>query len=181
MSFFQMDAGVDHGAILSQTRFRVHLSRPLAATVDSMNVAARKGIRRVLGKIRVGRLRGRAQNHAQTNFWRKRTIHDVLLDPRMDHQLVLRTVRSFASPCPGAVLAWEKKAIRVLSARVLPKPAGFARMEFGRILSVRGRRMKLRMGNALLELTLKQALPPALRGSKHLHPPSYYLRPDFEG
>lgn len=181
MSFFQMDPGVDHGPILNQTRFRVHLNRPLAATVDSMNVAARKGIRRVLGKIRAGRLQGRAQNHVQANFWRKRTIHDVLLDPRMDHQLVLRTVRSFAPPCPGAVLVWEKRIFRVLSARALPMPAGFVRMEFGRILSIRGRRMKLRMGNGLVELTLNQALPPALRRTKHLHPPTFYLGPGFKG
>lgn len=181
MSFFQMDARVDHGPILSQTRFRVHLNRPLAATVDSMNAAARKGIRRVLGKIRSGRPQGRVQNHTQANFWRKRTIHDVLLDPRMDHQLVLRTVRSFAPPCPGAVLVLENRIFRVLSARALPTPPGFSRMEFGRVLSINGRRIKLKMGNGLVELTLNQALPPALRRTKHLHPPTYYLGRDFKG
>jgi len=175
MSFFKMDSGIDHGPILKQTKFNVHPDKCIAKTEEKMIESAKKGLRKLLVEIKNGSIQSKNQNHIKSNYWRKRTIHDVILDPRMDHKEILRTVNSFSKPYPGAVLIFNKQIFRVKKARLLPSPSRLLQMEYGRIHNVKGNIVALRMGNRLIELRLNKKISSSGSNNNYVFPPTYYL------
>lgn len=175
MSFFKMDAGIDHGPILIQTKFKIHPDKCIAKTEKTMIESAKKGLRRILLQLKNGSIQSKNQKHINSNYWRKRTIHDVILDPRMDHNITLRTVNSFSKPYPGAVLIFNEQIFRVRKARLLPSPSRLKQMEFGRIRKVRGNIVVLRMGNRLIELRLHKKILSSASKSNYVFPPTYYM------
>lgn len=175
MSFFKMDSEIDHGPILKQTKFSIYPDKCIATNEKMMIESAKKGLKNILIQIKNDSVQSKNQNHNNSNYWRKRTIHDVILDPRMDHRDILRTVNSFSKPYPGAVLILNEQIFRVRKARILPSPPRLEQMEFGRIQRAKGNIIILRMGNRLFELRLNKKIQSAASKNNYVFPPTYYI------
>jgi len=174
ISFFKIDSKVDHGPLLIQKSFKVFPDKPISATEKMMIKSAKRALRKLLKMLKNNSISTKMQNHRNANYWRKRTVHDVILDPRMDHNVILRTVNSFCKPYPEAILIFNDQIYRIKKARVLPSPPDLKRMEFGRIKAAKKNMLILRMGNRLIELHLNKKIPLITKKNNCVHPPSYY-------
>jgi methionyl-tRNA formyltransferase len=130
LSFFRMDKGVDSGEILLQITFSITIENTIDDVNKKMNTAAYEGIKRLYDKLLIDvTYTGTKQNHSAANYWRKRTPHDVTLDPRMSVDLIIRTVRSFTLPYPCANLIFKNKIIKIVSAKRAPVDMSFEQLQ----------------------------------------------------
>lgn len=167
LTLFKMDAGADTGDILVKERFK--LGADVAAALRAMNAAARKASAKFVGLARKG-FAGKLQTGA-ANTWRKRTQADVTLDPRMTVADILRTIRSFSKPYPGANLIYESHVVKIFAARPC---AGPRNAEPGRVLKTEAKRLAIKAADGAVWLESDSPLPEALRAAKHVHPPLLY-------
>lgn len=179
LSFFVIDQGVDTGNILLQIPFEIAPLDSIEIAVATMNKAAYLGTTRLIKKLCSDPLfQGKKQSQREANYWRKRTPHDVVLDVRMSAEMILRVVRSFSSPYPCAILVFENHLLRVSHARVVKNSvllAGIERIEHGKILGIKNRRLTIKVDGGIVELFCNKSIPFSLRKAKYIHPPTKYL------
>jgi methionyl-tRNA formyltransferase len=178
ISFFIVDEKVDNGPILSQIPFSIPQDADVSKAFENMGRAACLGMIEVIQKLRDSTFRPEPQDSAKANYWRKRTPHDVILDPRMSGQMIVRTVRSYAPPYPGAILLWKDSVLRVKQASVDSLDYTrdeVQRMENGRICHQSESSLFMKSEDSLVKLDFTQPLPAELASAKHIHPPTYYL------
>ncbi len=181
LTFFRMDEGVDTGNVLLQVPFGIGSEDTVAQAVSAMNDAAYEGTRILCERLqREPGYSGEAQEQGVANYWRKRTPHDVTLDPRMPSSTILRIVRSYAPPYPGANLVYEDRVIKVSGAAVAEttprmSPDQLQRLEPGRILSINGSTLRVKVDDALMDLECQGHLPDLMRDARHIHPPTKYM------
>lgn len=179
LSYFAMDEGVDSGRLLLQVPFSIGHSDTIADAVSKMNRTGYTGTRMLCKRLRNNSLfKGSIQQASLANYWRKRTLHDVLLDMRMSTDAIARTVRSFSPPYPCAKLIFENHILDVCNASIVrPKisAAHFKRMEHGKIIAARQRMVVLKTDDGIIELNFKNPIPKAMTKAKCIHPPSKYI------
>ena len=179
ISFFKMDEGVDSGNILYQYPFTISHEDYIEDAVTRMNNAAYEGIKILCKKLSDDPFyEGVEQNHSFANYWRKRTPHDVTLDLRMTSSMILRTVKSFAPPYPCANLVFEKDIIKISNAAVAEtelQPEQLQRIEPGSIISVSENVIRVKVDDAIMDLTCKSPIPEKMREKKYIHPPTKYF------
>jgi len=178
ISFFVVDEKIDNGRILTRVPFRIPQEADLSAACRAMSEAARIGMAEVIGKLREPHVRSEEQDVSKANYWRKRSVHDVILDPRMSAKMIVRTVRSFAPPYPGAVLVCRNHVLRVARAEI--DSLNFTReeiqrMEHGRICGRDAASFHLKCEDHIVRLEFTEKLPESLHSGKYIHPPTYYL------
>jgi len=135
VSFFKIDAGVDTGDVLLQLPFTLDAHATIADAWAAMERGVTEGcaiLARRLADSAV--LAGVPQDHAQANTWRKRTVHDTIIDFRMSIGAIDRLVRSYSTPFPGAKILYRDTLVpieRVEAATGMGKP----NLEPGRIIA----------------------------------------------
>jgi methionyl-tRNA formyltransferase len=181
LSFFQMDEGVDTGRILLQLPVAVGKNDTVADLDAAVNKAGYRGTRELLRIFKKNpAYKGQVQKHAAANYWRKRTPYDVTLDFRMTADQIIKTVRSFALPYPCANLIFGNKVLKVLSAQMVKGATNDKRLEPGKIIAVRGRRLIVKALDQAVDLQIAKAFPADLKKSRYIHPPLYYFNRYFK-
>lgn len=181
MSFFRMNEGVDAGRVLAQIPYAISSDDLIVDVVKKMNDAAYKGTSSVYHQLVADPdVAGFEQDHSLANYWRKRTPHDITLDLRMSSSMILRTVQSFAPPYPGTNLIFEGNVIKITGASVSGltnslNAAELRRIEPGKILSIEGRTITVKVDDGIVELETMGDLPPRLLKAKYVHPPTKYI------
>jgi len=173
VSLFQMNVGVDAGEI----RWREPYVLPPEADIDEATRVVDAAYERAAAGLFSELLANRLPNHppvGPSNTWRKRNAFDSLLDPRMSAELIVRTVRSYAPPFPGAELMLEDRRYRVLEAHIIHDAIPcLETCEPGRTLGAEGNRLRFKAADQVVELRLDAALPSF--PPRHIYPPMYYL------
>jgi len=179
LSFFKMDAGIDTGDLLIQIPFSVESNDTINDLNEKMNNAAYEGTKRLceyfLNDIPVKSI---TQNSLDANYWRKRTMHDILIDLRMTAEVIIRIVHSFTLPYPCAVLIIKKYIIKIKDAIIVKTPLDskeIRRIEPGKIISVSGKNLKVKADNKIIELICVDKFPIDLLSLKYIYPPSKYI------
>lgn len=181
LTFFRMAEGVDTGRVLLCAPFEVDAAATIGQVTQRMSEAGRSGVASLCAMLRVDPdPAGTPQDERDANYWRKRTPHDVLLDPRMSAETVVRTVRSYAPPFPGAIILYENDALRIAAAEIvgLADVGGSPRiadMEYGRVVRVDGSRLLVKFADAVVALTPVGDRPPSVAEGVCIHPPTKYL------
>ena len=99
-----MDEGIDSGEILLQKLF-VNNNKPIRFLLEKLNDTAYAGMFELCQLLRTNPLiKGFIQNKYNENIWRKRNLHDLILDPRFEKSTFVNIVNSFSSPYDGAIL-----------------------------------------------------------------------------
>ena len=181
LSFFLMDEGIDTGNVLLRESF--NLGKDIISANNNVNKAASKGLKKVLKLLdKDPSFLGQKQSKLNANTWRKRSEHDISIDPRMSAEIIIRIIRSFCKPYPMARLYIGKDLyLNLVSAKLLKEEKlrkNWVNYEYGHIFkSFRDEIwMKVDKGVILLkvdcskiEIDLEE-----LKGQK-IFPPSYYF------
>jgi len=177
LSFFRMNEGIDSGNILLKIPFRIGKKDSIMEVVAELNDAAYKGTKGLYRLLKRSVPEGTEQEHKEANYWRKRSVHDVILDLRMPSDTIIRTVRSFSTPYPCAKLIFEDSIIAVSKAEVAQTPLSkeeIMRTEPGKIISAEGKRMLVKSEDKIMLLET-DGLPQKILEAKYIHPPSKYI------
>jgi methionyl-tRNA formyltransferase len=182
LSFFRMDEGIDSGNLLLQIPFQLGSAAEVGDAVAQMNKTAYRGVKKLSHWLeKTPNRTGIMQTRLHANTWRKRTPYDVTLDLRMSASAISRSVRSFSPPFPCTKLIIEDRILLVEKVLFLPRRKSFGikdeigRMEPGRVLSIRGNRIKVKADDALIELCCRSLVPARLKNVRYIHPPTKYL------
>lgn len=175
LSFFIMDEGLDSGKILLQVPFEIDSQDTIDSLNSKLNTLVYEGTRELCQQLIKNSLpQGLSQNQATANYWRKRTPHDVTLDMRMSADMILRTVRSFGPPYPCATLIFEKHVIKIFQASIVDKKS-IECMEHGRVISAGGKKIRVKVDDAVVELEALDEIPEPLAKAEYIHPPAKYI------
>lgn len=178
LTFFKMDEGVDTGNILLKEKFAVNDDDTICSLGAKVDGIAYRGLQRLCRLLWENPdFTGESQQHGAANYWRKRTVHDVTIDPRMPAELIVDTVRSFVPPYPGARLIMGHHTMIIAAARVVTgdyENELLHRSEYGRIMFIVRDALHVRCADGVVELQVVNGIPDELLGRKYVHPPSYY-------
>ena len=175
MTFFKMNAKVDSGPVILAKKFNVYPNINIAKTISSMETATRSAIKSILQLIRKRKLKTRTQNSNKANTWRARSVHDTILDPRMDYKIAIRTVNSFGKPYPGAIVLIRKKPFRIKKILKATNPPNFSDCEFGKVFKCTSKQMTVKIGQATLQISFAEKLSKEFQSEKYLYPPSFWF------
>lgn len=175
LSFFIVDQGIDSGKILLQVPLEIDPGDTIDSLNSKLNTAGYQGTAELCQQLRINPLpEGLNQDQGMANYWRKRSSHDITLDLRMSADMILRTVRSFASPYPCANLIFENQVIKISQASIVDDK-DVESMEHGKIIGVCGKKIRIKVDDAVIELESKDPLPTLLNKAGYIHPPGKYL------
>ncbi len=176
-SFFRMDEGVDTGAILCQQPFELGGDADISRANAAMQAAAVIALRGLLRRFQDDpAYSGDPQPGEGSNYWRKRSAHDSILDPRMSVDAIVRTVRSFTLPYSCATLLIDRETLRIASATPENVPKSrYENLEHGRILEIGDTFLCLRVDDGVIRLNTVAPISGHVRSKKLIHPPTYYL------
>ena len=179
LSFFRMDEGIDTGRILLQVPYEIRPEDTIADLVTRVNSVAYSGSCQLGQMLATGDVpEGIEQDHDKANYWRKRTRHDVTLDLRMSAVNIVRTVRSFTSPYPCAMLLFDQYVLHVVQASLAPMVFSLEelqRIEPGKIIQTSGHIIRVKAIDQIVDLTCQEPLPTSLLSAKYIHPPTKCL------
>lgn len=125
---------------------------------------------------------GTKQDPSEGNYWRKRTPHDTVLDPRMPTDVIVRLVNSYTNPYPCAKLVIKDQVIPIVRAVIAKNDLTdeeVRRMEPGKIVKVDGNKFTMKVGDGLVELDAKE-IPIGLEKVNYVHPPTLYIESNPE-
>lgn len=169
VTFFKMNHKVDAGDILWREPYTLPNHANIAVASRILDKAYQNGIAGLITAFRHGRLEPRPQS-GPANSWRKRVPADSMLDPRLTKQTLMRIVRSYSPPFPGATLRVGNHVYRVESARDVRQKLPTA--EPGKVLSVKYNQLTIKVMDGVVELFLDQ---PFASSVKYIYPPCYYV------
>jgi len=179
LSFFRMDEGIDTGRILLQVPYEIRPEDTIADLVTRVNSVAYSGSCQLGQMLATGDVpEGIEQDHGKTNYWRKRTRHDVIIDFRMSAEHIVRTVRSFTLPYPCAMLLFDQYVLHVVQASLAPTVFSLEelqRIEPGKIIQASGHIIRVKAIDQIVDLTCQEPLPTSLISAKYIHSPTKYL------
>ena len=180
LSFFIMDEGIDSGEILLQKLF-VNNNKPIRFLLEKLNDTAYAGMFELCQLLRTNPLiKGFIQNKYNENIWRKRNLHDLILDPRFEKSTFVNIVNSFSSPYDGAILVTAINEIhRIVSVKEQKKSErqiNWENREYGYIFDIKDHEIFLKIAETVLILKCKKTLKSSqLKRGNKIYPPSYYL------
>jgi methionyl-tRNA formyltransferase len=153
VSFFKVDSGVDTGDILLQMPFALTPQDTIADALSKMNQMAAEGCA-VLAQRLAGTavLEGVPQEPGRGNYWRKRTVHDTIIDFRMSVSAIDRLVRSYSSPFAGAKILYRDNLVSIERTEPAPLEVGSSNLEPGRILAKEAGALVVKADDAAIRL-----------------------------
>lgn len=177
LSFFIMDKGIDTGQLLYQQPFRVE--DRILDTNQRMIEAVYNAFPKILGNLLNGSPTiSQTNREVFSNYWRKRDLHDITLDPRMSSAAARRIVNSFMPPYSGARLyIGAGEYLVIINIREVTEGTfldHWAFREHGYVFESHHDCIVIRFDDAVLSLMFSSTVNRNLAGTK-LHPPSYYL------
>ena len=181
LSFFLMDEGIDTGNVLLRESF--NLGKDIISANNNVNKAASKGLKKVLKLLdKDPSFLGQKQSKLNANTWRKRSEHDISIDPRMSAEIIIRIIRSFCKPYPMARLYVGKGVfLNLVSAKLLDTKLlrkNWINFEHGYIFKFSGDKVWMKVDNGVMEFKIDSSRAgvslETLKGKK-IFPPSHYF------
>lgn len=180
LTLFLMDKGIDSGQILMQVPYSMGATETIKVVSDRLCEVAYTACLSLGEKLsdEIGSIVGTVQDHRLSNTWRKRTPFDVMIDFRMTGNDILLLIRSFSAPFSGALILDRDAVYRVVDGAIVTSVESALNphfMEFGKIISVSGNRLRVKAADCILDLETKESLDIPLKSRQYFHPPSKYL------
>ncbi len=135
VSFFFMDEGADSGDILSQRKVEVSYQDDARTLYDKTTESALSQIEEFLPLLEKNTYQRIKQRNLDTNYWRKRSIKDGIIDWRMSSNSIYNLVRALTRPYIGSHFVYNGKDIKVWKVEEI-KDFHLNNIEAGKILKV---------------------------------------------
>ena len=118
-SFFFMDSNADSGDILSQKIIAISDKDDSRSLYDKITKVALSQIEEFLPKLEDGSYKKIKQDASKSNFWRKRTKQDGIIDWRMSANSIHNLIKSLNKPYVGAEFIYNKITYKVWSSELI--------------------------------------------------------------
>ena len=116
------------------------------------------------------------QNTNNSNYWRKKNKHDVLIDFRMSAESIAALVRSYTTPYPCAFFVYKNSKILVNKVKIIKyKVKNISNLEPGYIIDVKKNYLKLKCADKVIILYVIKSDLSKIDFKKYIYPPSKYL------
>ena len=89
----------------------------------------------ILKKLKNDKINSKKQNNKKSNYWRKRSENDGMIDFRMSNNFIYNLVRALHKPYPGAYFFFKKKKIKVWKVKLLNNQK-YKNIEPGRVIKL---------------------------------------------
>ena len=177
LSFFIMDEGIDTGRILIQEPFTVGSNINFAN--QSLNNCGYNAVQKLVTVLKNNPdYDGSEQSFNNQNYLRKRTQHDVTLDPRFTFNTMKKVVESFTHPYPCARLYFQKHQYVTISKVELSDenkyPENWFNFGHGHVFQSDSKVLTMRINDTVVDLHLNDEAVSEKIG-KNIHPPTFYL------
>lgn len=116
LTFFFMDEGADSGPILSQKEFEISETENASDVYEKIKTLASIQIKEFLPLLERNTYEVFAQDNSKSNYLRKRTVKDGIIDWRMPSRGILNLVRALYKPYPGAEIKIKDKTYKIWKA-----------------------------------------------------------------
>jgi methionyl-tRNA formyltransferase len=121
LTFFFMDEGADSGPILSQKEFEISETENASDVYEKIKTLASIQIKEFLPLLERNTYEVFAQDNSKSNYLRKRTVKDGIIDWRMPSRGILNLVRALYKPYPGAEIKIKDKTYKIWKAEEILK------------------------------------------------------------
>jgi methionyl-tRNA formyltransferase len=118
ITLFQMDDGVDSGAIAGQKEEPIYANDTIASLYARIEERGLELLREVLPQLASGTLELRLQDETKRRIVPQRSPEDGLIDWAMDASSIDRFIRAQTRPYPGAFTTLEGKPLHIWRAQV---------------------------------------------------------------
>ncbi|MCI5968211.1 formyltransferase family protein [Helicobacter sp.] len=183
ISFFEIDEGIDTGKILLQ----VLLKFDDKDDINSMNAKVDDAMYEGLTELLKNPLsfQNKRNQEGEANYWRKRNMHDVLLDMRMSSHMIINTIKSFTSPYPCAKLIIDNYIVDIVEAQRVLIDKEIVNMEHGKIYKIENNAVLVKCEDCIVRLVSKEngfaflnaeENSVSVAGGGYIYPPSYYIQ-----
>ena len=180
LSFFRMDTEIDSGRILLQKKYTIN-KFPISEVMKNLEETAYLGMYKLCKILQNDpSYKGKQNNKKIDNFWRKRNIHDITLDPRMSGKIFINTVKSFSPPYSGSILLTSSVSSFIIdNAKEIEKfkrPTRWENREYGYIFKINEKEITLKVSDTVLLLTYNNVGNQDIKYLKgyKIMPPSFY-------
>lgn len=117
-TFFILNEKADNGPIISQKKILISKNESSTTLYKKILIVSKKQINVIVDTIiKKKNINFIKPKYTKTNFWRKRTFKDGLIDWRMNHEAIDRTVKALSWPYPGAFFKYKNKFIKIKSCK----------------------------------------------------------------
>ena len=137
-TFFFIDKGIDSGNIISQKKVKINKKDNAKTLYHKLSKVSLVQIKQILNNF--NKIRSIKQKKINSNYLRKRSEKEGLIDWRMNAINIYNLVRSLSFPYPGAEFVFKNSRIKVWKVKVYKKVP--KNVEPGKIFStIRGKAM----------------------------------------
>lgn len=133
-TFFFMDEGADSGDILSQVVVPINDEDDASSLYEKITEVALCQIRDFLPQLINKTYRRLPQDHTKSNYWRKRSAPDGLIDWRMAATSIYNLVRGLTKPYVGAHFVFDGEVVKVWRVQIVSNIPD--NLEPGKVLAV---------------------------------------------
>lgn len=133
-TFFFMDEGVDSGDIISQRIINISYEDDAQTLYNKITHTALEQIEEFTYELKKGTYKRIPQDESLSNYWRKRTTIDGIIDFRMSSRAIYNLVRALTHPYVGADVKYKEKLFKVWKAK--EEKVYLPNIEPGKVLKV---------------------------------------------
>ena len=116
-----MDEGADTGMILDQVSVDIDLLDDAKTLYTKLSSTAYEQLLRFVPKLAEGKAKFTQQDFTNSNYWRKRSKNDGLIDFRMSSKTIYNLVRALTRPYVGSHFIYKNSDIKVWKAMIGPQ------------------------------------------------------------
>tara|TARA_B100001250_G_scaffold132200_1_gene112925 strand:+ start:432 stop:1316 length:885 start_codon:yes stop_codon:yes gene_type:complete len=150
-TFFVMTNKIDNGTILSKEKTKIKKYDNATSIYKKLNSIASKQIIKILKNLNKNKNIIKKKYIAKSNYWRKRTEIDGLVDWRMSAHKINLLVRSLNYPYPNAHFNYKGKSVKIKKAKEI-SDIKFKNIEPGKIISNTKGKIMVKCGEGLILL-----------------------------
>lgn len=145
-TFFKLNNEADKGPILSQEIVEIFPSDNASCLYDRVLDVADNQIKKFTKELVHGKAVFQSQHNKKSNYWRKRSRKDGIIDWRMRAEDIHNLIRALYHPYPGAEFVIEGEFFNVWESNVSTKKFSI-NIEPGRVLKIEDESILVKCGN----------------------------------
>ena len=150
-TFFYINDGIDSGDIIDQEYIVISKEDNANSLYEKIRESALKQIRRFVPKLNKGTLKTTPQASQYSNYWRKRSKNDGVIDWRMNSNAIHNLVRALTKPYPGASFFYKDIEYKVWRSTI--NSINLPNIEPGKILNIRkNNQILIKTGDSAIEI-----------------------------
>ena len=149
-TFFYINEGIDSGDIVDQEIVEILPEDDANILYEKIRNTAIKQLNKFVPKLIDGKLKTIPQNSESTNYWRKRSKNDGIIDWRMSSTAIYNLIRALTKPYPGASFFYKNKEYKALQSKI--HQIKLTNIEPGKVLKVEKNSLIVKTGDSAIEI-----------------------------